>query len=194
MTDDPKKQILAILYASGEPVSPERIAEALETEAAQIKRLVRELAAELEAQQSPLEILCLESSFQLATRPAYAPVIRRRWKSGATQPLSRRRWRCWPSSPTTSRHPGLRGTGSGGWIPAALCPRWPKRPDRGGRAAGASRKTHRLSHHRQFPSYLQPSRPGRASHASAGGGRRKDPRGKRRTGGCAGPFGPFGVR
>jgi segregation and condensation protein B len=88
MTDDPKKQILAILYASGEPVSPERIAEALETEAAQVKRAVRELAAELETQQSPLEILCLESSFQLATRPSYAPVIRRALEIRRNQPLS----------------------------------------------------------------------------------------------------------
>ncbi len=88
MIDDTKNKILAILYASGEAISGEKIAEVLEIDIENTVKLVRLLDADLTEEGSPLQVLSLDRSFQLATRPEYAGIIRKALEIKRNQPLS----------------------------------------------------------------------------------------------------------
>ena len=59
----------AILFAGGEPVPIQRIAQALEQESAVVEHLAQRLQERYESSGSGLELLRLEDSYQLATRP-----------------------------------------------------------------------------------------------------------------------------
>lgn len=77
MSTDLEKTLMAVLFAVGEPISPERIADAMETDAETARGLLARLGESLDERGEPLRLLKLGGQYQLATRERYTPVIRR---------------------------------------------------------------------------------------------------------------------
>ncbi len=78
----------AILFASGEPVTLERLSTALELDAETTERLVDDLAQEYRTRVGGLTILRLDNSYQMCTKRDFAPYIRRAMEMRRNTPLS----------------------------------------------------------------------------------------------------------
>ncbi len=78
----------AIVFAAGEPVELNRIAEVLKLEPEQAIDLINELSARLEHRGGGICLLRLGDKVQLCTRPVYADLVRDALERGRTQPLS----------------------------------------------------------------------------------------------------------
>ena len=61
----------AILFAMGEPVELSRLAEAIENDSRTTEELLLELKERYEAEDSGIQLLCLEDAWQLATKKQY---------------------------------------------------------------------------------------------------------------------------
>lgn len=83
-----EKTLLAVLFAVGEPIAPERIAAALDLDAAEVRRLLDRIAESLEEQAFPLQVQNLGGQYQLTTRPADTEAIRRVLNERRNTPLS----------------------------------------------------------------------------------------------------------
>ncbi|MEG1687273.1 MAG: SMC-Scp complex subunit ScpB, partial [Angelakisella sp.] len=83
-----ENELLAVLFASGEPVEKARLAEALELDMGEVTDALTSLDSQLTAENSPLELRRLEDSYQLCTAASYAPVIRRALEMKRNIPLS----------------------------------------------------------------------------------------------------------
>ena len=83
-----QKDLLAVLFASGEPLEAARLAEAMELGVAELTVAAEGLAQALRREESPLELRKLQDSYQLCTLSAYAPVIRRALEIKRNIPLS----------------------------------------------------------------------------------------------------------
>ena len=83
-----KAAIEAVLFASGEPVTLSRMAEALELDAETTLRLLEDLANEYAMRGGGLRILKLDNSYQMSTAPAYAQPVRRALDLRRNTPLS----------------------------------------------------------------------------------------------------------
>lgn len=83
-----QNEILAILFAAGEPTELARMAEALDITQNEAMDGIRGVSLWLEDQQSPLELRRLEDSYQLCTKARYADVIRRTLEIKKNIPLS----------------------------------------------------------------------------------------------------------
>lgn len=68
--------IEGILFASGEPIELERIANALEMEKKDVEKLLEELTDTYNFDRRGIKILKLETAYQMATRPEYIDYIR----------------------------------------------------------------------------------------------------------------------
>ena len=66
----------AILFASGEPIELERIAEALEIEPELCEQVILNLSAKLDERNSGICVLKLDNMYQLSSRTEFAEVIR----------------------------------------------------------------------------------------------------------------------
>jgi segregation and condensation protein B len=80
--------IEALLFASGEPISAERIANAAKIEVTLVEKLMRELEDRYEDTDSALTILRLDNAFQLAVRRDFHEYIRTAFDQKRIQPLS----------------------------------------------------------------------------------------------------------
>lgn len=78
----------AILFASGEPVTLERLSTALELDAETTERLVDDLAQEYRTRVGGLTILRLDNSYQMCTKRDFASYIRRAMEIRRNTPLS----------------------------------------------------------------------------------------------------------
>ena len=78
----------AILFAAGEPLETDRLAEALELEPEQALELAGELAEQFERRGGGVCLLRLGDKVQLCTRPEYADIVRAALERGRIQPLS----------------------------------------------------------------------------------------------------------
>jgi segregation and condensation protein B len=78
----------AILFASGEPLSLERLAEAMEIEKETIERLCAQLGDRLEEQCSGIKLIRMDEKFQLVTRDEHNELIRRTLDMRRNTPLS----------------------------------------------------------------------------------------------------------
>ena len=83
-----EQKMEAILFAAGEPVELERLAEALGIDRTAARQQAECLMARLTQQGSPLQVLSLDGKYQLATRPEYAGVIQAATDWKRQQPLS----------------------------------------------------------------------------------------------------------
>lgn len=69
--------IEAILFASGEPVPADRLAQALELDRATVVKIASVLIEEGEAAGGGLRIVRMDDAYQMTTRPEFAPYVRR---------------------------------------------------------------------------------------------------------------------
>ena len=83
-----QNQIFAILFACGEPIEAERIAQVLEQDGATTELLLRSLADWLDETEHPLMLQRLEDRYQLTTRPEYAAVVKAALEVRRNVPLS----------------------------------------------------------------------------------------------------------
>ena len=78
----------AVLFAAGEPLETERLAEALGIGQETVSALAEALSAFYDESGSALQLLTLGGSYQLTTRPAHAEVIRAALEVKRNTPLS----------------------------------------------------------------------------------------------------------
>ncbi|MBR5203073.1 MAG: SMC-Scp complex subunit ScpB [Clostridia bacterium] len=78
----------AILFASGEPIELERIAEALEIETEVCEQVIYNLSAQLDERNSGITVLKLGNKYQLSSKTEYAEVIRDVLELRKNTPLS----------------------------------------------------------------------------------------------------------
>jgi segregation and condensation protein B len=83
-----KSAVEAIIFASGEPVERLRLIEVLGCSPERLDALIHEIQDEYDERGSAVELLCLGSQVQFATRPAYAEVVRSVLDLKKNQPLS----------------------------------------------------------------------------------------------------------
>ena len=69
--------IEALLFASGEPISLDRLSEASGIEPETVVKLIDRLERKYNVSDSAIMVLRLENSYQLSTREEYAPYIKR---------------------------------------------------------------------------------------------------------------------
>lgn len=86
--DDLCSTLEAILFASGEPITASRLAQACEMEPAVIDTALHQLAISYEERGSALCIQQLGDNWQMCTRPAYATAIQRAMETKKMTPLS----------------------------------------------------------------------------------------------------------
>lgn len=80
--------IEAVLFSSGEPVSASRIAEVLEIELKQTKKILNELIEEYAERKSGISILKLGDQYQMASNKEFANEVRSALDMRRNQPLS----------------------------------------------------------------------------------------------------------
>lgn len=78
----------AILFAAGEPLEIEKIAQALEIEVEIAEQILYNLSAKLDEMNSGICVLKLENKYQLSSRPEYSEVIRDVLELRKNTPLS----------------------------------------------------------------------------------------------------------
>lgn len=83
-----KAAVEAVLFAYAEPVSAGRIAEALETDAAEIEGILAELQQEYDRQGRGVCLLRLENHWQMASRSEYGKTIQAVMATKRNAPLS----------------------------------------------------------------------------------------------------------
>ena len=78
----------ALLFASGTPISAEKLAQALMLDKETVCKVAQNLADELDARQSGLCVVRLGEEYQLCSRTEYAQAIRRALEIRRNTPLS----------------------------------------------------------------------------------------------------------
>ena len=78
----------ALLFASGTPISAEKLAQALKLDKETVCKVAQNLADELDARQSGLCVVRLGEEYQLCSRTEHAQVIRRALEIRRSTPLS----------------------------------------------------------------------------------------------------------
>lgn len=80
--------IEAVLFASGEPLPADKLAQALGLDKATTVKLVQDLAGQMEKEQRGVEILRLGDSYQMCSRNRFAPYVRNVLEMKRNTPLS----------------------------------------------------------------------------------------------------------
>lgn len=80
--------IEAMLFASGEPVSAERLAESLETDKPTVQKIISLLMEKLDSDAFGITIVKLDNSYQMVTKKKYAKFIRTILETRRNLPLS----------------------------------------------------------------------------------------------------------
>ena len=78
----------AVLFASGDPISIERLSQTFELKSEEIEKYVKELDTKLEAQNSGVYVVRLENTYQLVTKEEFAPYIKKAFDIKRRTPLS----------------------------------------------------------------------------------------------------------
>lgn len=85
---DKKAAVEAILFASGSPVEPEKIAQAIEMKPSQTEKLILELMDDYKKQERGITIIKLNKSYQMVSAKKFAPEIRKVMDLRRNTPLS----------------------------------------------------------------------------------------------------------
>lgn len=80
--------IEAVLFAHGDPITPEKLAEASGIDAETVVKLIDQLERRYNVQESGLQIIRLNDGFQITTRPEYSSYIKSALETRKQQPLS----------------------------------------------------------------------------------------------------------
>ena len=86
--DTGDRRILAVLFAAGEPLELERLAEGLGVDKAALRQALERLQGRLQEAGLPLELLKMEDRYQLCTKTEYASYVRRALDIRRNTPLS----------------------------------------------------------------------------------------------------------
>lgn len=78
----------ALLFASGEPLSIERVAQVFEIEPEEVVTVMGDLEQRLKKNKSGLELVRMENTYQLATKTEYADYIKKAFDIRRRTPLS----------------------------------------------------------------------------------------------------------
>lgn len=85
---DKKAAVEAILFASGSPAEPEKIAQAIEMKPSQAEKLILELMDDYEKQERGIRIIKLNKSYQMVSAKKFASEIRKVMDLRRNTPLS----------------------------------------------------------------------------------------------------------
>ncbi len=80
--------IEAVLFAHGDPITPEKLAEASGIDEETVVKLIDQLERRYNVQESGLQIIRLNNGFQITTRPEYSSYIKSALETRKQQPLS----------------------------------------------------------------------------------------------------------
>ncbi len=80
--------IEAVLFASGDPISIDRLSQTFEIKPEEIEKYIKELESKLESNNSGFYVVRLENTYQLVTREEYAPYIKKAFDIKRRTPLS----------------------------------------------------------------------------------------------------------
>lgn len=80
--------IEAILFACGEPVSPDKLAEASKIDVETVVKLIDQLERRYNVQESGIRVIRVNNCFQLATREEYADYVKAALETRRQAPLS----------------------------------------------------------------------------------------------------------
>lgn len=80
--------IEAVLFAHGDPITPEKLAEASGIDTETTVKLIDQLERRYNVQESGLQIIRLNDGFQITTRPEYSSYIKSALETRKQQPLS----------------------------------------------------------------------------------------------------------
>lgn len=83
-----KSAIEAVLFAHGDPIEAERLAEILELDVETVHRLAEDLMSEINTRAGGITMIRLDNQYQLCTRKEYATPIRRALDIRRNTPLS----------------------------------------------------------------------------------------------------------
>lgn len=83
-----RSAVEALLFASGDPVEPEQLAQVLHADTLQICKVLEQLQAEYDRQGRGICLLQLEGRWQMAARPAFASYIQELLATKKNVPLS----------------------------------------------------------------------------------------------------------
>lgn len=78
----------AVLFASGDPISIDRLSQTFEIKPEEIEKYIKELEKKYEEQNSGFYVVRLENTYQLVTREEYAPYIKKAFDIKRRTPLS----------------------------------------------------------------------------------------------------------
>ena len=78
----------AVLFASGDPISVERLSQVFEKEPEDIEKLVNLLSEKLDGNNSGVKVVRLENTYQLVTREEHAEYIKKAFDIKRRTPLS----------------------------------------------------------------------------------------------------------
>ena len=80
--------IEAVLFAHGDPITPEKLSEASGIDLETTVKLIDQLERRYNVQESGLQIIRLNDGFQITTRPEYSTYIKSALETRKQQPLS----------------------------------------------------------------------------------------------------------
>lgn len=83
-----KNAVEAVLFAMGEPVSADKIAEAVDADVKSVVAALGEIKEEYDARLSGICLLQMEDRYQFATRPMYAEFVQKALDTRRNTPLS----------------------------------------------------------------------------------------------------------
>ncbi len=78
----------AVLFASGDPISTERLSQVFEIKPEEIEKYIKELENKLNLDNSGFVVVRLENTYQLVTREEFAPYIKKAFDIKRRTPLS----------------------------------------------------------------------------------------------------------
>lgn len=78
----------AVLFASGDPISIDRLSQTFELKPEEIEKYIKELEIKLENSGSGFYVVRLENTYQLVTREEFAPYIKKAFDIKRRTPLS----------------------------------------------------------------------------------------------------------
>lgn len=78
----------AVLFASGDPISIDRLSQTFEIKPEEVEKYIKELEKRYETQKSGFYVVRLENTYQLVTREEFAPYIKTAFDIKRRTPLS----------------------------------------------------------------------------------------------------------
>lgn len=80
--------IESVLFASGDPISTERLSQVFEIKPEEIEKYIKDLENKLNSNNSGFTVVRLENTYQLVTREEFAPYIKKAFDIKRRTPLS----------------------------------------------------------------------------------------------------------